>query len=220
MKSKQLSQTIFAAIFSVLLGYSAQNSLWAQADSPAGHYTLQGLREVGSELMLHPDGRFEYMLAYGSYDEFARGTWRRDGQRVILNSEGQDVPARFTLKRTEKRPEQGIFVLVNNKAGRGIASIDVILQFDANRRETGYTQSYGFEFPLPDNRLPRAIGLGLRRYNVEPQWTEITDNKNNVFVFEFDPGSLGQARFRDQVFILGDATLTTERNGQRMRYVK
>ena len=50
MKSKQLSQTIFAAIFSVLLGYSAQNPLWAQADSPAGHYTLQGLREdwVGS----------------------------------------------------------------------------------------------------------------------------------------------------------------------------
>jgi hypothetical protein len=38
----------------------------ARADSPAGHYTLHGLREVGSELVLYENGRFEYMLAYGS----------------------------------------------------------------------------------------------------------------------------------------------------------
>ena len=42
----------------------------------AGHYYLQGVMEVGSELLLHADGRFEYFLAYGAYDESATGTWK------------------------------------------------------------------------------------------------------------------------------------------------
>jgi hypothetical protein len=211
---------LFRILLTAALSFCTIAPKLARADSPVGHYTLRGLREVGSDLVLYENGRFEYMLAYGSYDEYAKGTWKRDGQRVILNSEGKDAPVKFTLKQTETRPEPGIFVLVNNKAGRGIASIDVMLQFDGNDVKTGYTQTYGFEYPLENNRLPRAIGLGLRRYNVEPQWTHITGNKGNVFVFELDPGDLGQAKFRDQVFLWDNQTLVTDRNGQRMRYVK
>ena len=218
MSTQKLS-TLFKVLLTTALVFSAAPNL-ARADSPAGHYTLRGLREVGSELVLYENGRFEYMLAYGSYDEYAKGTWKRDGQRVILNSEGKDAPVKFTLKQTETRPEPGIFVLVNNKAGRGIASIDVMLQFDGNEVKTGYTQTYGFEYPLENNRFPSAVGLGLRRYNVEPQWTKVTSNKTNVFIFEFDPGDLGQAKFRDQVFLWDNGTLVTDRNGQRMRYVK
>src|SRR5207244_82784 len=32
-----------------------------QAADPIGHYVLQGVREVGSELLLKPDGGFEFM---------------------------------------------------------------------------------------------------------------------------------------------------------------
>lgn len=219
MSTQKLS-VLFKALVTAALILTFTPNLAGAADSPAGHYTLRGLREVGSELVLYENGRFEYMLAYGSYDEYAKGTWKQDGQRVILNSEGKDAPVKFILKQTETRPEPGIFVLVNNKAGRGIASIDVMLQFDGNEVKTGYTQTYGFEYPLENNRFPRAIGLGLRRYNVEPQWTQITGNKGNVFVFEFDPGDLGQAKFRDQVFVWDNGALVTDRNGQRMRYVK
>ena len=46
----------------------------AQAASPAGHYVLRGVMEVGSELLLKPDGTFEFALAYGATDYYAKGT--------------------------------------------------------------------------------------------------------------------------------------------------
>jgi len=192
----------------------------AQSETPAGHYVLQGMREVGSELLLSEDGQFQYMLAYGAYDEFARGTWKVDGKRVILNSEVKDIPPRFTLKSGESKPGKVVTILVNDKNGRGIPGINVILVFDGNKGEVGYTQSYGYQFSLKDDQLPRMIGLGIKMYNLEPQWTKLSSDKQNYFVFEFDPGTLGQAKFRDQVFQWDDNALTTERNGQRMRYVK
>jgi hypothetical protein len=50
----------------------------------AGHYYLRGVMEVGSELRLLPNGRFEYMLAYGALDELASGCWSREGGTVTL----------------------------------------------------------------------------------------------------------------------------------------
>jgi len=44
------------------------------AADPSGHYVLQGVREVGSELLLKPDGKFEFMLAYGAADLWAKGS--------------------------------------------------------------------------------------------------------------------------------------------------
>ena len=57
----------------------------APADATlAGHYYLSGVMEVGSELRLPPNGRFDYMLAYGALDELASGCWSRDGEIVTL----------------------------------------------------------------------------------------------------------------------------------------
>ena len=68
----------------------------AQSDSAAGHYVLEGMMEVGSELLLKPDGQFEFMLAYGAADYWARGSWRAERDAVILNSAGkQEEPFRF-----------------------------------------------------------------------------------------------------------------------------
>lgn len=52
----------------------------------AGHYYLQGVTEVGSELLLKNDGRFEWMLSYGAVDQQASGDWRVAGEEVTLVS--------------------------------------------------------------------------------------------------------------------------------------
>lgn len=49
-----------------------------------GHYYLQGVMETGSELLLRPDGTFEWMLAYGALDQYAQGRWESDGTAVTL----------------------------------------------------------------------------------------------------------------------------------------
>lgn len=57
----------------------------AAADAAlAGFYHLSGMMEVGSELRLLPNGRFDYMLAYGALDELASGCWSREGGSVTL----------------------------------------------------------------------------------------------------------------------------------------
>jgi hypothetical protein len=72
----------------------------AAADpSLAGHYYLQGVMEVGSELLLKADGRFQYMLAYGALDELASGCWTRHGGMVTLYANKFEInmedPIRF-----------------------------------------------------------------------------------------------------------------------------
>ena len=80
----------------VLLALAPQ----AQDKNVAGHYVLQGVMEVGSELLLKPDGTFEYMLAYGAADYWAKGTWQHQGNAVILHTTGEEEEP-FRLLRSE-----------------------------------------------------------------------------------------------------------------------
>ena len=59
-----------------------------------GHYYLSGVMEVGSELLLKPDGRFEWMMAYGAEDRQASGTWSQQGNAITLVADqpGADAP--------------------------------------------------------------------------------------------------------------------------------
>lgn len=67
--------------------------LLAQAPERAGHYYLRGVMETGSELMLHPDGRFQWYLVYGALDLFAEGRWtEKDGAVILTSEKTKDVP--------------------------------------------------------------------------------------------------------------------------------
>jgi hypothetical protein len=58
-----------------------------------GHYYLNGVMEVGSELLLKPDGSFEFMLAYGALDQYGKGCWRVEGNHVLVIPAGRSAPA-------------------------------------------------------------------------------------------------------------------------------
>lgn len=64
------------------------------AGSLAGRYYLNGVTEVGSELLLRDDGRFEWFLAYGAMDRTASGRWSAADGRVVLTTDlpAQDAP--------------------------------------------------------------------------------------------------------------------------------
>jgi len=57
----------------------------------AGHYALNGVMEVGSEIVLRKDGSFEFMLAYGANDQYGKGCWVQDGATVSLVPAGRPV---------------------------------------------------------------------------------------------------------------------------------
>lgn len=55
----------------------------------AGFYTLIGEMEVGSQLVLQPDGQFEFMLAYGAIDQYGRGCWTLQDRVISLQVAGR-----------------------------------------------------------------------------------------------------------------------------------
>ncbi|WAX94966.1 hypothetical protein N7E70_025485 [Aminobacter sp. NyZ550] len=60
----------------------------------AGHYYLNGVMEVGSELLLRPNGSFEFMLAYGANDQYGKGCWVKRGATVEVIPAGRSAASR------------------------------------------------------------------------------------------------------------------------------
>ena len=80
----------------------------------AGHYYLRGVMETGSELMLRPDGRFQWYLVYGALDLFAEGRWQEENGTVRLLAEPtKNVPQpgfnmlTLTIRNNELIPPDG-----------------------------------------------------------------------------------------------------------------
>lgn len=92
----------------------------AQACSPgdaklAGHYYLNGVMEVGSELLLKPNGSFEFMLAYGANDQYGKGCWVKRGSTVEV------IPAgRSSASRRHTPDDRGFGGLVLTVSGRSL----------------------------------------------------------------------------------------------------
>jgi CubicO group peptidase (beta-lactamase class C family) len=58
----------------------------------AGHYYLQGVTEVGSELLLRKDGQYQWMLSYGAVDQGSEGTWHLKDKQLVLSSSSSSSP--------------------------------------------------------------------------------------------------------------------------------
>lgn len=56
----------------------------ATQGSLVGHYYLMGVMETGSELLLRPDGLFDWSLSYGAVDQDAQGAWHVERDEVVL----------------------------------------------------------------------------------------------------------------------------------------
>lgn len=69
----------------------------------AGHYYLNGVMEVGSELLLKKDGSFEFALAYGANDQYGKGCWVRKGSTVEV------IPAGRRSASTHHTPDDSGF---------------------------------------------------------------------------------------------------------------
>jgi hypothetical protein len=88
MLNRNSKRRLILGLFAVVsLSEAASANECTPADaSLAGHYYLQGVMEVGSELLLRSDGSFEYALAYGNMDQAANGCWSRSEDGVVLIS--------------------------------------------------------------------------------------------------------------------------------------
>ncbi|MFC5570497.1 hypothetical protein ACFPN1_10540 [Lysobacter yangpyeongensis] len=73
-----------------------------EAVALTGHYYLEGIMETGSELLLAADGRFQWYFTYGALDLAARGTWKREGERIVLLPDDFRFPPQYPETRFER----------------------------------------------------------------------------------------------------------------------
>ncbi len=177
-----------------LVSLMALLALTARGQDLAGRYILQGVMEVGSELLLKPDGSFEYMLAYGAADYWAKGTWRYENNSVILNSAGRKE-APFRLLRSEAGKPGRIRVWVTNKNHHGVENIRVALQA-GNQHFDATTTSDGAAV-FPDVATPQAVSFEVRVYAIEAGPFKINPSDKD-FYFEINGDAITQVPFKDE----------------------
>jgi hypothetical protein len=192
----------------------------SQAADLTGRYYLQNLREVGSELLLKPDGTFEFALAYGAADYWAKGTWTAKDGRVILNSpEPDDQNPPFKLIRSYDGKSAAIRIRVIAPGGRGVPNIHVALITTKEKLEAR-TDSDGIAvFPKKD--APLSAAFRIRVYQLETELYEL-NRAHDDFTFEINGPAITELHFNDERLTVKGNMLVWFYWGpdQEMHYVK
>jgi uncharacterized protein len=202
----------------VLVSLTALAMLDARGEDVTGHYILRGVMEVGSELLLKSDGSFEYALAYGAADYWAKGTWRHEDNLVVLNSvETKQTPFRFIRSEAGKPGKICIWVIGEN--GRGVEHIEVALQTAGQHFEATTTSDGVAVFPDVANQ--RTVTFEVPVYSITAGPFEIRPPDND-FYFEINGDAITKVFFKDEELAIDGKDLVMKywNHEQPMRYEK
>lgn len=117
----------------------------AHAADPAlaGSYSLQGAMEMGSQLTLGKDGKYEWALSYGNQDFASMGRWELKNKRVLLTATQEALDFRL-FKQDElslkKSPKPGVWVAVVGIPHYGPVA-DVEVKFEAKSGRSAIAKS-------------------------------------------------------------------------------
>jgi len=87
-RGKSSSPRVRLALAAFALTLAACTSTSPPPRELAGRYELVGVMEMGSQLQLHEQGRFEAVLYYGSLDIQGRGRWAMVDGQIELRERG------------------------------------------------------------------------------------------------------------------------------------
>jgi uncharacterized protein len=188
-----------------------------RSDAIAGRYALRGVMEVGSELLLKPDGSFEYYLSYGAADYWSKGSWKRVQNTVVLTTSGPDQPP-FRLTASSSTSESGTRVRIKNAKGQPVENIEVLLRTASGEHEAR-TRDEGTA--LFESREGRSVVLRVPVYSFEAGPFDINPAHND-FSFEINGEAITQVRFRDERLAIDgkDLILRYWNADKPARYVK
>lgn len=191
-----------------------------QATLP-GHYYLSGVTEVGAEILLRPNGKFEYSLAYGAVDEYAKGEWTVWNQQVIFRSQESQRKAASLQPSTDAVPvtlPQGQLLVDLRHGGESIAGLNVVALGEAPIKVHGETGEQGWRTPFSGPVRHIAVShpeIDRGRWMVYA--VPMADALRGSFQLDFDPPIAATKGF-NATLVVEDDTLTLQREGRTMRF--
>ena len=199
---------------------SAQIPSSADIARVAGHYNLEGEREVGSELLLKPDGTFQFMLAYGALDEEGAGRWRVADNAVVLQSSGVPRRPSVILQSSSGMARDSIRILVVDTLGRPMGGLGLEASRNNTGRMTAQIPRDGYTLEFKRGMPPTEISIGVDIFEFRVPFALAAPLKAR-YRFVFDRGDLGRRRFEQQRLEIGDGRVfMTMNNGHRLTYVR
>lgn len=165
----------------------------AYAGEPlAGHYYLKGMREVGSELLLKKEGQFQWMLSYGSMDQYAEGSWQQTGNQLILLAtppSANPVFRLFTEKemRIRQAAEEGSWVAIVGVPRVGpVPGIEVQFESKSGKKLSAISDPSGDAIvKMPAGEEWARAGLRREKSKGSWQWLVIPPERAKARIAAF-----------------------------------
>jgi len=191
-----------------------------QATLP-GHYYLSGVTEVGAEILLRPNGKFEYSMAYGAADEYARGEWTVWNQQVMFRSRQSQGKAASMRPSTDAAPvtlPQGQLLVDLRYRGKSIPGFNVVALGEAPVKVEGETGAQGWRTPF--GGPVRHIAVSHPEID-RGKWmvyaVPMTDALRGSFQLDFDPPVAATKGF-NATLVVEDGSLILRGEGRPMRF--
>ena len=157
---------------------------FSQQTSPVGVYYLSSVMETASGIKLNEDQTFEFFFSQGALDRTGSGTWKAEGDEIVLNSKSAPEKG-FILVNSMKVPGNETKVVVKDPNAMMLAFVYVNVISKGEQSEYNKLHSTGeLVFPMyPAEKISLMFEICPERAHdfvpVHPG--------DNYFEFNFNP---------------------------------
>jgi hypothetical protein len=178
-------------------------------ESLAGMYDGHQM-EVGAQLLLKPDGHFEYELAYGALDEEGKGTWELKDGAVFLNSVPAVVAPAFVVVSDTPEPKGGLWIKLVKPLSTDSRQRVYLIYGPGEEPDMSEVQDSGYVL-VPAGKKPTAFVMEIPVYPIETKPIPLTGTGGHRFVLKFEPNDIGKADFKMTRLEIKDGALMMTR---------
>lgn len=142
-----------------------------------GKYQWKGIYGVGSSIELKKDKTFEYNWQTGLVWGTTFGTWKREGKKIILNSELQPSPSGiedYEIIKTETNSSDSITIKILNPENEPLPFADCVLKSDTSIVTGTSTNLQGearFSLTKADSLIVMFVGYKTIRHKLDHEVT-------------------------------------------------
>ncbi len=178
-----------------------------------------GQTEIGTELRLEANGRYEYYLSYGALDETSKGTWTADANGLVLDGDPVKAPE-FQLLETKigKGKELVVSLAVPKEMDAQYFSV-FLLQPDGNVSEVQFPEDGALHIPMTPGKAPSKIAVAFSVYQLASQPYPLSAGKRELH-FRFVPNDLGKVAFEHHRLTRDGNAFVLQRFDRTLRFVK
>ncbi len=173
--------------------------------------------EMAAGLELKADGRFRYGLAYGALDEEAEGTWRAEGDHVVLTSDPVTPPRILFLGQQSAAPGT---LRISLEAPHGLTPQLFVATLGFAHSETTGEQlaDDGLLRPIDPKDPPTSVRLSLPMFELSGDPVAIDPAKGYGLRFRFEPHDIGKVDFRANPLPIDKGDLLLDRHDRTIRF--